>query len=138
MSAPHLLSSPHPFRTAVESRDLDAVMASMDDEVRLHSPIAFRPFSGHDQVRQVLAHVLDVLEDFHYVEELAAPASHALVFRAHIGQTQVHGLDLLTLDDEGQVTDLTVMVRPLSAAIALAEAMAPRVGHLAKASAAGQ
>lgn len=125
-------AAPHPFRVAVDNRDLDAAMAQLDPEVRLHSPIAFRPFAGHRQVREVLANVLDVLEDFHYVDELDGGRTHALIFRAHIGSTQVEGLDHLRMGESGLVTEFTVMVRPLSAAIALAEQMAPRVGHLAK------
>jgi len=44
----------------------------------------------------------------------------------------VQGLDLLRTGDSGEITNLTVMIRPLSGLIALAEAMAPKVGHLAK------
>ena len=40
----------------------------------------------------------------------------------------VEGLDHLTLDADGLVTQLVVMVRPLSGLIALAEAMAERLG----------
>ncbi len=121
-----------PFRSAVEAHDLDAVVACMRPDVRLSSPVAFRPFVGRDQVREVLGHVLEVLEDFHYVDDLVGDGTHALVFRAHIGPTEVEGLDHLRLDEHGLVEVLTVMVRPLSAAIALAQQMAPRVGHLQK------
>ena len=34
------------------------------------------------------------------------------------------------MDDSGRITNLTVMVRPMSGLIALAEAMAAKVGHL--------
>jgi hypothetical protein len=123
---------PLPFRAAVESRDLDALVACLRPDVRLESPIAYRPFRGHEQVREVLGHVLEVLEDFHYVDDLAGDGTHALLFRAHIGATEVEGLDHLRLDEQGLVTVLTVMVRPLSAAVALAQQMAPRVAHLQK------
>jgi len=120
----------HPFRAAVERADLDEMVATLHPDVRLYSPVAFRPFVGHDQVRELFAHLLEVFEGFHYVDELAGPSSHALIFRADIGDVQVQGLDHLALDDDGLVTEFTVMVRPLSAAIRLAELMAPRVGHL--------
>lgn len=120
----------HPFRAAVERADLDDMVATLHPDVRLYSPVAFRPFVGHDQVRELFAHLLEVFEGFHYIDELAGPSSHALIFRADIGDVQVQGLDHLALDDDGLVTEFTVMVRPLSAAIRLAELMAPRVGHL--------
>lgn len=120
----------HPFRAAVERADLDDMVATLHPDVRLYSPVAFRPFVGHEQVRELFAHLLEVFEGFHYIDELAGPSSHALIFRADIGDVQVQGLDHLALDDDGLVTEFTVMVRPLSAAIRLAELMAPRVGHL--------
>jgi hypothetical protein len=121
---------PHPFRTAVEHRDLDQMVRLLSPDVRLYSPVAFRPFVGHDQVRELFANLLEVFEGFHYVDELAGEASHALIFRAHIGDVQIHGLDHMVIGEDGLVTEFTVMVRPLSAAIRLAETMAPRVGHL--------
>jgi hypothetical protein len=120
----------HPFRTAVEQRDLDQMVRLLSPDVRLYSPVAFRPFVGHDQVRELFANLLEVFEGFHYVDELAGEASHALIFRAHIGDVQIHGLDHMVIGEDGLVTEFTVMVRPLSAAIRLAETMAPRVGHL--------
>ena len=38
------LMEPHPFRTAVEARDLDSMVALLAPDVRLHSPVAFTPF----------------------------------------------------------------------------------------------
>lgn len=125
--------SPHPFRLAVEARDLDAMTALLADDVRLFSPVAFRPFAGRAAVRELFGHLLEVFEDFHYVDELTGPTSHALLFEARVGGKQVQGMDHLRFGPDGLVTEFTVMVRPLTAAIAVAEAMGPRVGHLAKA-----
>ena len=41
-------------------------------------------------------------------------------------------MDLIRMDDAGRIVNLTVMIRPLSGLIALAEAMSAKVGHLAK------
>jgi hypothetical protein len=46
------------------------------------------------------------------------------VFKARIGDRQVHGCDFLHLDPDGLIDEFCVMVRPLSAAQALSEAMA--------------
>jgi hypothetical protein len=53
-----------------------------------------------------------------------------------VGDKQVQGIDLLRHDDDGRVVEITVMVRPLSAAIALAEAVGPRLAARAQGSAA--
>jgi len=122
----------HPFRTAVENRDVDAMVQLLDPQVTFYSPVAFKPFVGHEQVRALFNALFEVFEGFHYVDELAGDGTHALIFRAQVGDAQVQGLDHMVLGGDGLVTEFTVMVRPLSAAIALAEAMAPRVGHLVK------
>ena len=49
-----------------------------------------------------------------------------------MGEKSVQGLDLLRMNSDGQIANLTVMIRPLSGLTALAEAMAAKVGHLAK------
>ena len=123
----------HPFRAAVEARDMDAGLALFADDATLDSPVAFNPFTGIEQVSVVLRAVFETFEDFHYTDEFAnSDGKHALIFGARVGDKSVQGLDLLTTDDSGRITNLTVMIRPLSGLVALAEAMAPKVGHLAK------
>ena len=81
----------------------------------------------------MLRAVFETFEDFQYTDELGTEDGvHVLVFSARVGDKSVQGLDLLRTDDSGRITNLTVMIRPLSGLIALAEAMAPKVGHLAK------
>jgi len=123
----------HPFRAAVEAGDIDAGLALFADDATLDSPVAFKPFVGIDAVGVVLRAVFETFEDFHYTDELeGSGGTHALIFRARVGDKSVEGLDLIRSDDSGRITNLTVMVRPLSGLIALAEAMSAKVGHLAK------
>jgi hypothetical protein len=119
---------PHPFRTAVEARDHAGMTATLTADVRLWSPISFRPFEGREAVSALLAILLETFEDFRYTDELAGEDVHGLVFRARIGDKEVEGLDLIREDADGQIVDLTVMVRPLSGAIALAEAVGAKLG----------
>jgi hypothetical protein len=123
----------HPFRAAVEARDFDAALALFADDATLDSPVSFKPFVGIDAVTVVLRAVAETFEDFRYTDEFERPdGTHALIFNARVGDRSVEGLDLIRSDDSGRITNLTVMVRPLSGLIALAEAMSAKVGHLAK------
>jgi hypothetical protein len=124
----HSLSDP--FRDAVLRRDHAGMVEALAHDVVFNSPVAFRPFEGRDAVGQVLAAVMETFEDFRYTDELAGDTAHALVFEARVGEKQVQGIDLLRFDDAGKIDDFTVLVRPLSATIALAEAMGPKVAHL--------
>lgn len=109
------------FRAGVEARDHDAMVAALSDDVVFHSPITFKPFEGRAAVGALLGVVMGTFEDFSYTDELDADGVKALVFQARVGDRQVEGLDLLRFDAEGRIEDFTVMVRPLSAAMALAE-----------------
>ncbi|MEV2277788.1 nuclear transport factor 2 family protein [Nocardiopsis sp. NPDC049922] len=113
------------FREAVEAGDMTAVEALLAEDVVFTSPVVFRPYPGKAITAAILRGVMRVFEDFHYVREFAGadPRDHALVFQATVNGRQVHGCDFLRLDDDGLIAELTVMVRPLSGANALAEAM---------------
>jgi hypothetical protein len=114
------------FRKAVEARDPDAMAATLAENVVFRSPVAFRPYPGKAITSAILRGVLRVFEDFRYVRELSGGEGrdHALVFEARIGDARVEGCDFLHFDDDGLIDEFTVMVRPLSAAQALSEAMA--------------
>jgi hypothetical protein len=111
------------FRAAVERQDHAGMVEALAPDIVFHSPITFKPFEGRDAVATLLGVVSRTFEDFRYTDELDTDGVKALVFEARVGDRQVQGLDLLRFDDEGQIEDFTVMVRPLSAAMALAEAV---------------
>ena len=115
----------HPFRQAVEAWDMAAVEALLAENVVFTSPVAYQPYPGKALTAAILRGVARVFEDFHYVREIAGAdgRDHALVFEAKVNGRQVQGCDFLHLDENGLIDDLTVMVRPLSGANALAEAM---------------
>jgi hypothetical protein len=115
----------NPFRAAVEAHDLDRAVALLDDGVVFRSPVVFKPYHGRDEVPVLLGAVSRVFEDFRYEREIGGPdsADHALVFRARVGDREIEGCDFLHTGDNGLIDEFFVMVRPLSAALALAEAM---------------
>jgi hypothetical protein len=115
------------FRAAVEARDLPAMEAALHPDVVFRSPVVFKPYEGRETVMMLLGHIIEVLPDLRYTDELAGDGTHGLVFEAHAGDKYVQGWDFLRTDDDGLVRELTVMIRPLSALIAVAEAMGARI-----------
>ncbi|KMO75248.1 MAG: nuclear transport factor 2 family protein [Mycolicibacterium rufum] len=115
----------HPFRQAVEARDAAAIEALLADDVVFTSPVAFKPYAGKPITAAILRAVMRVFEDFRYIREIGDDDSrdHALVFEATVAGKLVTGCDFLHVDDDGLIDDFMVMVRPLSAATALADAM---------------
>lgn len=118
---------PTPFRAAVEAHDQQRVHALLRDDVVFRSPAVFKPYTGKAACSHLLRHVEQVFEGFRYVDEIDGGDRVALVFEATVDGKQLMGFDHLRLDDEGLVTELTVMIRPLSGLVALATAMSARL-----------
>ena len=117
----------HPFRDAVEARDLGRMEAALHPDVTFSSPVVFKPYEGRAAVLHLLGHIVEVLEDFRYIHELAGDGVRGLVFEARVGDRRLQGWDLLEVDADDLVTRLTVMIRPLSGLVAVAEAMGARL-----------
>ncbi|MGH2979036.1 MAG: nuclear transport factor 2 family protein [Solirubrobacterales bacterium] len=111
------------FRAAVEREDHAGMMEALAPGIVFHSPITFKPFEGREAVSTLLGVVMSTFEGFRYTDELDGDGVKALVFEARVDDRQVQGLDLLRFDEDGLIADFTVMVRPLTGAMALAEAV---------------
>ncbi|HJE60973.1 MAG TPA: nuclear transport factor 2 family protein [Nocardiopsis listeri] len=124
----------HPFRKAVEAGDHDAIRALLAEDVVFTSPVAFKPYPGRSITAAILRGVDRVFSDFRYVREISSAdgRDHALVFEARVGERRINGCDFLHMNEDGLIDDFVVMVRPLSAATALAEAMGARFERIAQ------
>lgn len=111
------------FRNAVEAGDPDGMAEALSPDVVFRSPAVYKPYEGREATMALLRLVSEVFEDFEYTDELRGDGTHALVFRARVGDREVQGVDHLVVGDDGLVSELTVLIRPLSGLIALAEAM---------------
>ncbi|MFD9082045.1 nuclear transport factor 2 family protein [Streptomyces erythrochromogenes] len=121
------------FRAAVEKRDLSALEDLFTEDIRLYSPVKFRPFEGRPMVLGLFGVLLRVFEDLRYVghfdgaTETSADGAQApaavLPFRATVDGKQIHGIDMLHFDGAGRIKEFTVMVRPQSAVHTLGQAV---------------
>lgn len=100
-------------------------MSLLSEDVVFRSPVVFKPYRGRDAVGMLLFAVSRVFEDFRYLREIGDPAGsdHALVFETRVGDKRIEGCDFVHTREDGSIDELVVMVRPLSGALALAEAM---------------
>ena len=120
---------PHAFRRAAETKDLDLLRETLAEDVVLHSPILFNGFEGREATMFVLSNVIEVFEDFRYLDEVHGDGTVVLRFAAKVeGKFEIEGIDYLTLDADDRVTDLTVFLRPLKAVTAFNEQMSARLG----------
>jgi hypothetical protein len=113
------------FRRAVEGQDMEAGIALLAEDVVFRSPVVFKPYEGREAVGYLLRFVAQTFEDFRYIREIGTPdsADHLLEFVARVGDKEVNGVDIIHVGDDGLIDDFTVMVRPMSGMLALAESM---------------
>jgi hypothetical protein len=124
------MSAAQHFRAGVEAHDIDAALATLHDDVTFHSPAVHKAYQGKEAVSALLRLVAETFEDLRYTDELAGGGDdpvHGLVFRARVGDRELEGLDLLRIGPDGLIADLTVMIRPLSGLIALAQVLGPKL-----------
>lgn len=108
------------FRAAVEEGSLDQVPELFHPDASFHSPVLFKPYEGRDQVLKVLraaGQVLGIGGKFRYVHQLEDPDDRVAIleFASEVDGKQVEGIDKLTFDEDGLITEFKVMIRPASA-----------------------
>jgi hypothetical protein len=108
------------FRAAVEGRDLDQVPELFHPDAAFRSPVVFKPYQGREQVLKVLQaaeKVLGLGGEFRYVHQLEDPDERVAIleFATEVDGKQVEGIDKLSFDENGLITELKVMIRPASA-----------------------
>lgn len=111
------------FRRAAEAKDFAAAPDLFADDVTFRSPVVFKPYEGRDALLVLLGAVVQVFEDFRYVEQVETGDTAVLMFEATVSGREVQGVDILRFDSNGRIREMVVMVRPMSGMHALAERM---------------
>jgi hypothetical protein len=123
--------SPHPFRTAIERRDLEAITATLHPNVAYHHPLVEVPVRGREQVWKVFALFASVVEEGpEFVGEFSGDRTHALVMRFRVDGRPIEAIDHLQLDDKGRIDEIVGAMRPFTAVRALAHRVAGPLGGL--------
>jgi hypothetical protein len=127
------------FRKAVEAGDVAAIEELLAPDVVFTSPVAFKPYPGKAITMAILRGVMRVFEDFRYIRQIddAQGHDHALLFTTRVNGKELTGCDFIHLDANGLIDDLMVMVRPLSGAQALSEAMGAQFAQIQREATAG-
>jgi hypothetical protein len=120
------------FRAAVEHANVDQALELFREDAAFRSPVLFKPYQGRDQVMKVLRaaeRVLGIGGSFRYVHQLedANDRVAILEFATEVDGKQVEGIDKLTFDEDGLITELKVMIRPASALAAVGAKMAEQL-----------
>lgn len=115
------------FRARAEAKDFSGIDDIFSEDVTFRSPLVYKPYEGREALTQLLGFVVQVFEDFRYLEQVETDDTAALMFEARVGDKELQGVDILRFDSEGRIRELIVMVRPGSGVAALGEAMGAKL-----------
>jgi hypothetical protein len=112
-----MISPMEAWHQLVANKDVTGVDSLLAENVVFHSPVADTPQAGKAITRQYLAAVFDIFSkhSFRYVREVVGERDAVLEFLVEIDGVSVNGVDMITWNDEGQIVDFKVMLRPLKA-----------------------
>jgi SnoaL-like protein len=111
------------FRRAAEALDLDATIATFSPSIVLRSPVRDEPLEGREAVGRLFAILYRVFEDLRFVGSYTSTdGAEALHFMWRVGDREGEGVDMMRFDADGLIDDYRVMVRPLTAVVALRDA----------------
>lgn len=109
----------------VASRDVSRLDSILADDVVFHSPIVHTPQIGKEITKQYLVAAFQVLfsDTFKYVRQIVGERDAVLEFTVEIDGIFVNGVDMITWNENDQIKEFKVMVRPLKAINMLHEKM---------------
>ena len=116
------------LRAAAERGDADAVAELLAPDVVFHSPMTDRvPFEGREEVAALHRDIFAVLEGLETTEPLALGDSRSFSFRARVRGVELEAHVLLHVNEQGQIDELKIFIRPLPGLATLFSVLPPRV-----------
>lgn len=123
------------WHALVAERSMQGLNALLAEDVVFHSPVVHTPQAGKAITAQYLYAAFHVFfnDSFRYVRETVA-ADHAILeFEVQIEGVHVNGIDMISWNEAGKITQFKVMVRPLKAIQLIHQKMAAMLeAHKAK------
>lgn len=120
----------------VASRDLVALEKTLAHDVTMGAPPYWDQLAGRKLVHHLLGLIINTIEDFTYHREWHVEASGrreiALEFKGHLGEHRLQGIDLISLNERGEIQNIDVMIRPMNALSALRDVIAPQMMEFLK------
>jgi hypothetical protein len=111
----------------VAEKDLKALRGILAEDVSLGAPPYWGRLEGREIVHHLLGLIVNTIEGFRYHREWQNERELALEFGGRVGELDLQGIDLISLDERLRIRKLDVMIRPINAAVALRETIAPRM-----------
>lgn len=111
----------------VAEQDLDALHTLLLEDVTIGAPPYWTRLEGRRIVHRLLSIILETIEGFTYYREWRDGNELALEFRGKVGDLDIQGIDLISLDGDGRIRNIDVLMRPTNAILRLQEIVGPKM-----------
>ncbi|HSN77407.1 MAG TPA: nuclear transport factor 2 family protein [Anaerolineae bacterium] len=122
------------WEAAVAVNDLDGMAAMFVEDAVFRSPAVFKPYQGRFVIKGILSLVMQVFGPLTYTnvwsnDRGGVVMQFATTVPSGDKRLEIEGVDIFQLDEQGRVTELRVMIRPLRGLQAVAGAMERLMGE---------
>jgi hypothetical protein len=113
------------WHRAIETKDLSILDEILAEDVIFYSPVLWSPQKGKALTKMYLTAAFYVLggNDFRYVKEIISDNMACLEFTTIVDDSEIEGVDIISINDEGKIIEFKVMVRPIRGMMVLKEKM---------------
>ena len=124
------MSAVEKWYEVMKSNDMDKLDELLAEDVVFYSPVVYTPQKGKDITKMYLMAAggvfgevtKDAISDsnesksnFKYIKEIIGEKSALLEFETEMDGVYVNGVDVISWNEEGKITEFKVIVRPLQA-----------------------
>lgn len=118
------------YRAASEANDLDGIMAALDPDVELVSPLSGRMvFRGADDMRVLLGAVYGTIKGLRWREAVGDGSVRVLIGEGRVGPLRLSDAMVLELAPDGRIRRFRPHLRPWLAVTLFALLLGPKVGR---------
>jgi hypothetical protein len=115
------------WHRVVAAKDRKALLGLLAEDVSLGAPPYYERLHGRELVHHLLGLILHTIDEFTYHRQWQKEGELAFEFTGRVGELQLQGIDLITLNDRFVIGNLDVLIRPATAVDALREIIAPQM-----------
>lgn len=120
-SGPERIQGRTAYSRALAAFDATGIVAALSDEVTIRVAVHDEPLRGRETAMFLFGVLTQELAPFTLVQEIVENEKSVVLFETALRGERAHGLNVVALQDDGLVADLTVFFRPLAALQLIAE-----------------
>lgn len=105
------------WHQVLANKDMALLSDLLAEDVVFYSPVVHTPQQGKQATFMYLYAAANALynDTFHYVKEIVNDQHAVLEFEVEHEGISVNGIDMITWNTEGKISEFKVMIRPLKA-----------------------